>query len=671
MKNAIKIVLLLLLPSLGLAQQRLPDSTFNALKNARNDSMRYRANLQAYFYFEEINRDSALVYNAKTLLLAQKNNKKLLVARDLASKAYQLTTQGKYAEALNNLFTAFALAGDPKNASNSWFITPQSTPEKARLLMLSLVHHMFSVLMDRTENKEQQVFQLKEAKRIALQINNPLRIMLADMNLGVAYVSLDKIDSALIFENEAKDIALKTGQKKYLGYMIGVFGDIALKKGDKAKAKQFYYEGVRASVEQNNLTGLTRNYLELTNFYLAEKQKDSSLYFAAKMLATLKTVGTNTSQKLNIGIAYQNLYASYKLKKQQDSAYKYAGLAVAATDSIYKKRIESLAQFQNLSFKEQLRWQELEKERAAYKSSIRTYALLTGLGVLLIIALILYRNNRQKHKANNVLENTLIDLRSTQTQLIQSEKMASLGELTAGIAHEIQNPLNFVNNFSEVNKEMLDELDEELNKGDIAEAKAIAADIRKNEEKINHHGKRADGIVKGMLEHSRKSTSTKKPTDINALADEYFRLSYHGLRAKDKTFNAELITHFGPNLPKIDVIPQDIGRVLLNLFNNAFYAVNQKLKIAATGYKPEVTVTTATENGHVVIIKVKDNGIGIPDAIKEKILQPFFTTKPTGEGTGLGLSLTYDMVVKGHGGTIEVNTKEGESTEFIVSLPLN
>ncbi|HSY76003.1 MAG TPA: ATP-binding protein, partial [Bacteroidia bacterium] len=640
MKNAIKILVLLLVPSLGLAQQRLPDSTVNALKNATNDSMRYRANLQAYFYFEEINRDSALTYNAKTLLLAQKNNKKLLVARDLASKAYQLTTQGRYAEALNNLFAAFALAGDPKNASNSWFITPQSTPEKARLLILSLVHHMFSVLMDRTENKEQQVFQLKEAKRIALQINNSLRIMLADMNLGAAYVSLDKIDSALIFENEAKAIALKTGQEKYLGYMIGVSGDIALKKGDKAKAKQFYYEGARASVEQNNLTSLTRNYLKLTNFYLAEKQKDSSLYFAAKMLTTLKTIGPNTSQQLNIGIAYQNLYASYKLKKQQDSAYKYAGLAVAATDSIYKKRIESLAQFQNLSFKEQLRWQAMEKEKAAYQSSVRAYALLTGLGVLLVIALILYRNNRQKHKANNVLENTLIDLRSTQTQLIQSEKMASLGELTAGIAHEIQNPLNFVNNFSEVNKEMLLELKAESKKPKAERDEQLEVDLIndliQNEEKINHHGKRADNIVKGMLEHSRTNTGEKQPTDMNMLCDEFLKLSYHGLRAKDKSFNAEVITHFDEKLPKVNASQQDMGRVMLNLFNNAFYAVNQKLKTAGAGYKPEVTVTTAVENGQVVI-KVKDNGVGIPDAIKEKIMQPFFTTKPTGEGTGLGL----------------------------------
>ncbi|MGZ3755139.1 MAG: ATP-binding protein [Mucilaginibacter sp.] len=268
------------------------------------------------------------------------------------------------------------------------------------------------------------------------------------------------------------------------------------------------------------------------------------------------------------------------------------------------------------------------------------------------------------------LNNSLINLKQTQTQLIQSEKMASLGELTAGIAHEIQNPLNFVNNFSEVNREMIDELEHELKAGNVEEALAIAVDVKQNEQKINHHGKRADAIVKGMLEHSRASTGQKEPTDLNVLADEYLRLAYHGLRAKNKNFNAELITNFDGNLPKVNVIPQDIGRVLLNLFNNAFYAVNQKQNKEKGEYKPKVTVSTSVENEWLTI-RIKDNGIGIPDAIKEKIMQPFFTTKPTGEGTGLGLSLSYDIVVKGHGGIIQIDSKEGEWSEFVISLPLN
>jgi two-component system, NtrC family, sensor kinase len=271
------------------------------------------------------------------------------------------------------------------------------------------------------------------------------------------------------------------------------------------------------------------------------------------------------------------------------------------------------------------------------------------------------------------LNQSLNNLRATQTQLIQSEKMASLGELTAGIAHEIQNPLNFVNNFSELNKEMLEELKAESKKPKAERSEQLEVDLVndliENETKINHHGKRADAIVKGMLQHSQSGSGVKEPTNVNALADEYLRLAFHGLRAKDKDFNAELVTHFDANLPKVNAITQDIGRIMLNLFNNAFYAVHQKKKALDGKFKPVVTVTTITENGQVVI-KVKDNGIGIPNGIKDKIMQPFFTTKPTGEGTGLGLSLTYDMVVKGHGGSIDVNTKEGDYTEFVIKLPL-
>ena len=298
--------------------------------------------------------------------------------------------------------------------------------------------------------------------------------------------------------------------------------------------------------------------------------------------------------------------------------------------------------------------------------------MLAGLVVFLSIGLILYRNNRQKQKANSVLETTLDNLKSTQSQLIQSEKMASLGELTAGIAHEIQNPLNFVNNFSEVNTELIDELNVEVDKGNMDEVKAIAKDIKENEQKINHHGKRADAIVKGMLQHSRSTNNaTKEPTDINALADEYLRLAYHGLRAKDKSFNATMKTDFDETIGNINIIPQDIGRVILNLITNAFYVVDEKnasTSSAGQSYEPTVSVSTK-KGGDKVLISVRDNGPGIPQKILDKIFQPFFTTKPTGQGTGLGLSLSYD-IVKAHGGEIKVNTKENEGTEFIIQLPM-
>src|SRR6187402_1557063 len=276
---------------------------------------------------------------------------------------------------------------------------------------------------------------------------------------------------------------------------------------------------------------------------------------------------------------------------------------------------------------------------------------------------------------NQLLEKTLHDLKAAQAQLIQAEKMASLGELTAGIAHEIQNPLNFVNNFSDVSNELLDEMKAELEKGNAEEAKLIASDVKVNLEKILHHGKRADAIVKGMLQHSRTNTGQKEPTDINVLAEEYLRLAYHGLRAKDKFFNAKFETDLDPSITKINIVPQEIGRVILNLINNSFYAVSEKKRTVSNGYEPMVTVSTKAVKPPlgglgVVEIRVMDNGNGIPKKDLDKIFQPFFTTKPTGQGTGLGLSLSYDIVTKGHDGEIKVETKEGEGSAFTISLPM-
>jgi signal transduction histidine kinase len=295
--------------------------------------------------------------------------------------------------------------------------------------------------------------------------------------------------------------------------------------------------------------------------------------------------------------------------------------------------------------------------------------------VLALLAAVLYRGNRQKQKANaqlqqqkQVTEDAYKRLQATQAQLIQAEKMASLGELTAGIAHEIQNPLNFVNNFSEINKELLEELTQANGQGRTSEVDAIAKEITENEDKIAHHGKRADSIVKGMLQHSRASTGKKEPTNINQLADEYLRLSYQGLRAKDKEFNVALQTDFDASINSINIVPQEIGRVLLNLFNNAFYAVNEKKKQMNGTFEPLVIVTTK-KNGNNITITVKDNGTGMAQEVAEKVFQPFYTTKPTGEGTGLGLSLSYD-IIKAHGGEISVETNYGKGTEFIIDFPI-
>ncbi|WPU92277.1 ATP-binding protein [Mucilaginibacter sabulilitoris] len=280
-------------------------------------------------------------------------------------------------------------------------------------------------------------------------------------------------------------------------------------------------------------------------------------------------------------------------------------------------------------------------------------------------------------KQKEELQQALSELKSTQAQLVQQEKMASLGELTAGIAHEIQNPLNFVNNFSEVSIELLDELKEGVFKhlpdDDKEDADDIINDLTQNLAKINQHGKRADAIVKGMLQHSRATTSKKEPTDINALADEYLRLSYHGLRAKDKSFNAGMKTSFDPNIGMIEAMAQDLGRVLLNLYNNSFYSVAEKKRLIGEGYEPTVSVTTKhitpPSGGNAVEITVSDNGMGIPQKVLDKIYQPFFTTKPTGQGTGLGLSMSYDIITKAHNGELKVETTEGEFARFTITIP--
>jgi two-component system NtrC family sensor kinase len=372
------------------------------------------------------------------------------------------------------------------------------------------------------------------------------------------------------------------------------------------------------------------------------------------------------------------------MKKDFANAYKYLKLYVSypntkSNDSI--KNVSNLTKYNYNLEKKQSQIASLNKEKELQGYFI--ISALIALGLIVVTAIVLVRNNRRQKKANSLLSKqkkliedqrdqtnlALSELKLTQNQLIQSEKMVSLGELTAGIAHEIQNPLNFVNNFSDVSKELLEEMMEELAKGDITEATSLANNVIQNLDKIHNHGRRADFIVKGMLMHSRHGSSGIQPTNINMLVDEFLKLSYYGVRAKNKMFNAELVLNLDTSLPDVSVAQQDIGRVLLNLFNNAFYATEQKQKTAGPDYKPTIEVTTAMKNNFVEI-RVKDNGNGIPENIRNKIMQPFFTTKPTGEGTGLGLSLSYDIVVQGHNGSIYVISKESEYAEFVITLPV-
>ena len=693
MKSILKLILLFFIPLISQAQLVLSDSLVNAYQNASNDSMRFALNRKLLSYYSNTNLDSAFKYAEIGVQIAKKNKMKLAEAYASTGLAVQLQNKGRYAESLKYFLSAFAIGEDPKiEKSNEWQVVKDKPLSYQRLSGLANTHNQFSGLMGRIKNYDKQMFHLKESIRIAEATGNKYRLMVATNDLGRLYSKLNKPDSALYFSIKAEILGRELNDKIYYCYILVDLGYTYQLKGNKKLALRYYNLGIERANEQHFLSALARGYLNLCNYYLAESKKDSSLYYAKLFEQTLKLQGKVDREDQDLGVVYEKLYQSYQLLGQQDNILKYASLTIEAKNSIFNERLQNMADFQQVLLDEQLRLQNIEKEKKEFQNKIRIYLLSIGLGVILLIALFLYLNNQKEKKAKNqlqeknqVIQKTLTDLKSTQAQLIQSEKMASLGELTAGIAHEIQNPLNFVNNFSEVSAELVQEIKEERQKPkenqDELLVDEIFNDISQNLEKITLHGKRASSIVKGMLEHSRTSTGVKELTDINQLADEYLRLSYHGLRAKDNTFNSDFELIADENLPKIEVIPQDMGRVLLNLINNAFWAVNERSKKGESDYEPKVIVKTSSlssgEGRGEVCVEIIDNGIGMSEATKAKTFQPFFTTKPTGQGTGLGLSLSYD-IVKAHGGELKVETKEGEGmsarqagSKFIIQIPIN
>jgi len=454
-------------------------------------------------------------------------------------------------------------------------------------------------------------------------------------------------------------------------------GIVYMKSSDYQKALNAFSSVLELSLKIKDRTFEAQAYLYIAKVWLARGEPLRALTWLRKA-----EKAAPESAIVFLGDTYQSIAETYFKLGDYKNAYinlkKYDGVKDSIIVAENLEKITTLSNRLEFENRQTLESENYKKNLAINQAQIKREKItrnfsLFGMFVAFILAVIAFIRFIEKKKLNSRLNETLSDLKSTQAQLIQSEKMASLGELTAGIAHEIQNPLNFVNNFSEVNIELMKELNDELvslfnNESNWQLAKEISADIEQNLERINQHGKRADAIVKGMLQHSRSSSSVAEPTDINALADEYLRLAYHGLRAKDKDFNATIKTDFDVTIGKINIVPQDIGRVILNLITNAFYTVNEKEKQGFINYEPTVSVSTSIDRD-TIEVKVADNGNGIPQKVQDKIFQPFFTTKPAGQGTGLGLSLAYD-IVKAHGGEIKVNTKENEGTEFTLSLPI-
>ncbi len=670
MKIRLIFFLFILNTLIGYGQQSLADSraiiNLNKQDTTEVNTLIYLANQQSQF-------DSAIYYIQKGLTLAQKIKYKRgeadcfivrgskLYTKDISATIHDaLRALNIYKELNDNIgiVTAHGVLqgsyrdiGDYKNA---------------------LSHAFEGVQVAKSKN-------VKEGK-FFFEHRNIIAAFFAE--ISQTYLLLNKLDSAKVYAEKAiieKEISY--GAEWNFPYYL--LATIQSMQGNYKIALEDYHAALHLAIQNGLFRDTLQIFSGMSTTFKNKRQLDSSIYYASQVVES-----QNPEREIKTFLeALNNLALVYKLKGDKDSALKYIEWNYAYKDSILS--LDKERKIQNITFNEKLKQQEIIAQQAKFKSRIHLYALVAGLSVLLLITGILWRNNLNKNKANQKINHAFNQLKSTQSQLIQSEKMASLGELTAGIAHEIQNPLNFVNNFSEVNTELIDELKAELATGNMQLAIELANDIKDNEQKIYHHGKRAGDIVKGMLQHSRSSSGVKEPTDINALCDEYLRLSYHGLRAKDprdsanKSFNATMKTDFDNSIGSINIIPQDIGRVVLNLINNAFYAVDEKKKKLhhrqpAEGiepFEPIVTITTKRlgsplGDGGKVEIRVTDNGNGIPPKVLDKIFQPFFTTKPTGQGTGLGLSLSYD-IVKAHGGELKVETKEGEFAEFIIILKIN
>jgi signal transduction histidine kinase len=621
-------------------------------------------NRQLGMHYQEKIRTVSMSHFQEMLTLSRKVKQRVWEAEAMSRIGYMYTATYEYAEGLRALSQALALAEQSGIERDIWrpdLLQSGGDPHLTRLTVFADVIQHLGILHSFAGDYPRSIAYHQRVMKLNETLQDQALSSLSYLNTGEAYSELNKPDSAKRSFLLSVEYAEKSGHKVYTGLAYFFIGKICEKEGNPEEAKQYYKKSYIANIEMESPDFEGMAYQALADMALKSKQIDSSFFYSRKALYIYNVI----NDTLGLIAANNSLSAAYDASKQTDSAYYYLKKTLDYKNGLNKE--ERVKVFQSIGLNEQIKVQELEAAQLRTQTKIRTYSFIGGIIVLLLFSTFFYRNYRRQRKDKAIIEKSYADLKATQSQLIQAEKMASLGELTASIAHEIQNPLNFVNNFSELSSELIDEMNEELVKGDLEEAKVISNDIKQNLEKINHHGKRADAIVKGMLQHSRTDTGKNEPTDINALTDEYLRLSYHGIRAKDNNFNVVLDTNFDPAAGKVNVIPQDIGRILLNLFNNAFYAVKEKSGQKTEGYQPTISVSTRRTGGKI-ILSVEDNGNGIPQNIIDKVFQPFFTTKPTGQGTGLGLSLTYD-IIKAHGGEIKIETKEQEGTIFHIELP--
>jgi len=650
------------------------DSLKVLLRTEKSDSLKVKLllNMGTRFGYGHKRDDSVLQYLQQALEIANKKHfiRFAIIARTEIGRYFYTT--GNYAASLQSLLQNLDLAEQNKDT----------------VLILQNIKDLMKAYFAMGDY-EQQLLYAQKTKALLEQLTAKDSVLTSQFaatylnHMAKVNQGLGNNDSALFYYKKADAHYKAIGDAQGIAVGLNSLAGIYAKMNNTDSSFALFKKSIPYAVASKRFDIVSDSKLKIAMHYHKMGLKDSAFNYAREALFEVQAM----MEPDNALTAYLFIAKLYQEQQQFDSAYKYLQLTLVMKDSL--QNLSNITQAQSFSFNVAMQQQKLVQEKKEaeqqYRNKIKLYALVAIIAVFIIIAVLLNRNVRNKRKANTLLSrqkeeilDVLTNLKSTQSQLIQSEKMASLGELTAGIAHEIQNPLNFVNNFSEVSTELVDEMNDEIEKGNLEDARQIAQDLKQNLEKINHHGKRAGEIVKGMLQHSRSSSGVKEPTDINALCDEYLRLSYHGLRAKDKSFNATMKTNFDESIGKINIIPQDIGRVVLNLLTNAFYVVDEKKKNGpltpegGTGFEPTVTISTKRTSSPLgaggIQISVTDNGNGIPQKVLDKIFQPFFTTKPTGQGTGLGLSLSYD-IVKAHGGELKVETKEGEGTNLIIVLP--
>ena len=676
--------LLVFVWSIGFTQSKQQvDSLLKLLNTEIADTIRLKVYTKIGNYYIDNNADKAIEYFKNAIHLSEKLNLNLAIARNQDNIGYCYLLKGDFDKSLDYYFQsvrvfekikdssrlayAFMSIGDVYFKNNNFKKTDEYQDKSQQIIESlkdnSLLCNLFiskAQIYDKRGLYDTSLQYAQKAYQLAIALKDDYLVASLLSDIGLTYKHQKKETEALRNFESALIFFKKIGaQPSALASIYNNIGATHAQSGNYALAKDAFNKSI--SIAEAGIPDVAmEDYRNLSDMYGGIKDFELQTQYLKKYY-TMKDSLFSADSKNQL----TQLEADYNIEQKNIEIIKQEG--------------------------------EVEKQKSQRNIfiiiALATALLLTTLGIfynrIKKTNQLLEEKNIQINKQKDATQIALQDLKATQTQLIQSEKLASLGELTAGIAHEIQNPLNFVNNFSELSIELIDELKSPLTpKGGTLEAELLS-DISQNLEKINHHGKRASNIVKGMLEHSRASTGVKELTDINKLADEYLRLSYHGLRAKDKDFNADFELKADPNLPKIEVIPQDIGRVLLNLINNAFYAVapqppkgEQEVsalsRLIDESYIPTVTVSTryqapplgaggaGTEGA--IIIQVKDNGTGMPESVRAKVFQPFFTTKPTGQGTGLGLSLAYDIVTKGHGGILEVRSTEGIGAEFIVIL---